>query len=131
MSTQSNRKVHPAHDTDIFHALQPRSYSLHLRQQQISDLPIVLAETSTLDEAIIVKGTKEKKCILDANEEHFGQDFDHSIVSKKKGKIKLDPNLDFPCMKSALDKWYQVSELFIPNGSSQWWSRSITSLPMT
>jgi hypothetical protein len=74
-----------------------------------------LAETSTLDEANIVKGTKEKKSILDAYEEHFGQDFDHSIVSKKKDKIKLDPNLDFPHVKPALDKWNWVSELLILN----------------
>jgi hypothetical protein len=32
-----------------------------------------LAETNTLDDAIIVKGTKEKKRILDAYKEHFGQ----------------------------------------------------------
>jgi hypothetical protein len=114
-STQSNRKIHPAHDADIFNALQSKSNSLHSRPQQKSDLPIVSAETNTLDEAIIVKGTKETKRILDAYKEHFGQDCDHSIVSKKKGKIKLDPNLDFPCVKPALDKWYRVLELFILN----------------
>ncbi len=65
--------------------------------------------------AIIVKGIKEKKRILYAYEEHFGQDFNHSIVSKKKRKIKLDPTLDYPCMKPALDKWYHVSELSILN----------------
>ncbi len=77
----------------------------------MSNLPAVLAETNTLDDEIIGKGTKEKKRILDAYEEHFGQDFNHSIVSKKKGKIKLDSNLDYPCIKPALDKWYHVSEL--------------------
>jgi hypothetical protein len=46
-------------------------------------LPTVSAETNTLDDAIIVKGTKEKKRILDAYEECFGQDFDHSIVRNK------------------------------------------------
>jgi hypothetical protein len=88
---------------DTFNALQSKSDLLHSRPQQTSAQPIVFAETSTLDEAIIVKGTKEKKRILDAKKEHFGQDFNHSIVSKKKGKIKLDPNLDFPCVKPALD----------------------------
>ncbi len=58
---------------------------------------------------------KREKCILDTYEEHFGQVFDHSIVSKKKGKIELDPNLDFPCIKPALEKWSQVSELSILN----------------
>jgi hypothetical protein len=81
----------------------------------MSDLPIVSAETNTLDDAIIVKETKEKIRILDAYKERFGQDFDNSIVSKKKGKIKLDPTLDYPCMKPALDKWYHVSELSIMN----------------
>ncbi len=54
------------------------------------------------------------KCILDAYEECFGQDFDHSIVSKKKCKIELDPNLGFPGMKQALDKWYRVADLRNP-----------------
>jgi hypothetical protein len=61
MSTQSNREVHPACDVDIFNALQSKSDLLHSRPQQLSDLPIVLAESNTLDDAIIVQGTKEKK----------------------------------------------------------------------
>jgi hypothetical protein len=108
-------KVHPACDADIFNALQSQSNLLHLRPQWTSDLPTVLAETNTLDDAIIVKGTKEKRRILYTYKERFGQDFDHSIVSKKKGKIKLDPTLDYSCMKPALDKWYCVSELLILN----------------
>jgi hypothetical protein len=85
------------------------------KPQQTNDQSIVSAETSTLDEAIIVRGTKEKKRILDAYEEHFGQDYDHSIVSKKKCKIEQDPNLNYSCLKPALDKWYRVSELSILN----------------
>ena len=54
MSTQSNRKVHPARDADIFNALQSKSDSLHLRPRQMSDMPTVLAETNTLDDVIIV-----------------------------------------------------------------------------
>jgi hypothetical protein len=95
-STQSNRKVHLVRDADIFNALQSKSKLLHLRPQQTSDLPTVLAETNTLDDAIIVKGTKEKKCILDAYEERFGQDFDHSIVSKKKDLPQADSLLFLP-----------------------------------
>jgi hypothetical protein len=114
-STQSNRKVHPARDVDIFNALQWKSGLLRSRPQQTSDLPTVSAETNTLDDAIFVKGTKEKKHILDAYKEHFGQNFYHWIVSKKKSKIELDPTLDYPCMKPALDKWYHVSELLILN----------------
>jgi hypothetical protein len=54
----------------------------------MSDLPIVSAETNTLNEAIIVRGTtKEKKCILDAHEEHFGQDFDYSMFPKRKVRL--------------------------------------------
>jgi hypothetical protein len=45
-------------------------------------------EPNTMDKAIIVRGNKEKKSILDIHEEHFGSEFNHSIVSKKKGKIK-------------------------------------------
>jgi hypothetical protein len=48
-----------------------KSNSLRSRPQQTSDLPTVSAETNTLDDAIIVKGTKEKKRILDAYEEHM------------------------------------------------------------
>jgi hypothetical protein len=83
---------------DTFNALQSKSNSLHLRPKQTSDQPIVSAETSTLIGAIIVRGTTEKKRILEPHKELFGQDFDHSIVSKKKGKIELDPNLNFPCI---------------------------------
>ncbi len=114
-STQSNRKVHPARDADIFNALQLESDLFHSRPQRTSELPTVLAETNTLDDAIIVKGIKEKKRILDAYKEHFGQDSNRSIVSKKKSKIKLDPTLDYPRMKPALDKLYRVSELLILN----------------
>ncbi len=114
-SIQSNRKGNPAYDVDIFNALQSKSDSIHSSPQQTSDLPIILAENNILDDAIIVKRTKENKCILDAYEEHFGEDFDHSIVSKKKGKIKLDPTLYYPHMKPALEKWYLVSELWILN----------------
>ena len=80
---------------DTFNALQSKSDLLHSRPQQTSAQPIVFAETSTLDEAIIVRRTKEKKHILDAYEERIDKDFDHSIVSKKKGKIKQDPNFFF------------------------------------
>jgi hypothetical protein len=96
MPTQSNRKVHPVRDADIFHALQSKSNSLHSRPQRTSDLPTVSADTNTLDDAIIVKGTKEKKRILDAYKECFGQDFDHSIVSKKKDVPRADLLLFLP-----------------------------------
>jgi hypothetical protein len=71
----------------------------------MNDQSIVSAETSTLDEAIIVRGKIETKRILDTYKEHFGQDFDHSIVSKEKDKIEQDLNLNFSCTKPALDKW--------------------------
>ena len=94
-SNQSNRKVHPARNVENFNALQSKSNLLHSSPQQTNGQSIVSAETSTLDEAIIVRRTKEKKHILDAYEERIDKDFDHSIVSKKKGKIKQDPNLIF------------------------------------
>jgi hypothetical protein len=81
---------------DILNALQSKSESLYSRPQQTSDLPTVSAETNTLDDAIIVKGTTEKKCILDAYEERFGQHFIHSIVSKKKDVPEADSLLFLP-----------------------------------
>jgi hypothetical protein len=54
--------------------------------------------------AIILSETKEKKCILDTYEEHVGLEFDHSIVSKKIGKIKQDPNFNRSCMKPSFEK---------------------------
>jgi hypothetical protein len=74
ISTQSNRKVHPARDADIFNALQLKSDLFHLRPQQTSELPTDSAETNTIDDTIIVKGAKEKKHILVAYEKRFGQD---------------------------------------------------------
>jgi hypothetical protein len=65
-STKSNRNVHPVRDAGIFNTLQLKSKLLHSRPQQTSDFPTVSAETNTLDDAIIVKGTKDKKCILGA-----------------------------------------------------------------
>jgi hypothetical protein len=70
-SNQSNRKVHSVRDAETFNALQSKSGSLHSSPQQTNDQPIVSAETSTLDEAIIVRGTKEKKQILDIYKERL------------------------------------------------------------
>jgi hypothetical protein len=100
---------------DIFNALQSKSDSFHLRPQQTSELPTVSAETNTLDDAIIVKEIKEKKRILNTYKECFHQDFNRSIVSKKKSKIQWDQTLDYPRMKPALYEWYRVSELSILN----------------
>ncbi len=87
-SNHSNRKVHPTCNVETFNALQSKSDLLHTSPEQTNDQSIESTETRTLDEAIIVRGTKEKKGILDAYEEHFGRDFNHSIVSTKKGKIE-------------------------------------------
>ncbi len=74
-STQYNKKVHPARDVDIFNSLQLKRDFLHLRPQRTSDLLTVSAETNTLDDAIIIKETKEKKHILDAYKEPFWSRF--------------------------------------------------------
>ncbi len=95
-STQSNRKIHPVRDVDIFNALQLKSGSLLSRPKQASDLPTVLAEANTLDDAIIVEGTNKEKCILSTYKEPFGQDFDHSIVSEKKYVPGADSLLFLP-----------------------------------
>ena len=67
-------------------------------------------EPDVLREAVIVKGTKEKRCILDTYEKHFGLNYDDSTVSKKKGKITKDPTIICTRMKPFLDKWYRVSQ---------------------
>jgi hypothetical protein len=83
----------------------------HPLLQPTNDQIIFPTEPNALDKAIIVRGTTEKKPILDAFEEHFGSDFVHSIVSKKKGKIEQDPEYNCSRMKPSLSKWYRVSNL--------------------
>ncbi len=65
--------------------------------------------------SIIVKGTREKKCILMAYQEKFGSEYPESIVTRKKGKISDDTSLHCACMRPSLDKWYRVADLYLYN----------------
>jgi hypothetical protein len=65
--------------------------------------------------SIIVKGTREKKRILTANQEKFGSKYPELIVTRKKGKISNDISLHCTCMRPSLDKWYRVGDLHLYN----------------
>jgi hypothetical protein len=61
--------------------------------------------------SIIVKGMREKKCILMAYHEKNGSEYPESIVTRKKGKIFNDTSLHCTRMRPSLDKWYRVGDL--------------------
>ena len=77
----------------------------------------VRIELDLLGNAVIIRGTNEKRRILDEYEQKFQKNYDASIVSKKKGKITDDPPMlaRTTCMRPSLDKWYRVLELTILN----------------
>jgi hypothetical protein len=111
----SNRKAPPAPTAANINALQAKSILAPTCVPTTNDQILSPSEPNALDEAIIIKGTKKKKHILNAYEEHFGSEFDHWIVSKKKGNIKQDPDFICSFMKPSLSKWYQVSKVLILN----------------
>jgi hypothetical protein len=104
----SNRKAPPAPTTANINALQTKSILAPTCILPTNDQIVSPPEQNVLDKAIIVRGTKEKKCILDTYEERFGSEFDHSIVSKKIGKIEQDPDFNHSRMKPSLSKRYWV-----------------------
>jgi len=65
---------------------------------------------------MIVKGTKQKRRILQEYEEAFGTNHSDSIVTKKKGKHYCI-NLDRPiiCMRLSITKYHRVEDLTIYN----------------
>jgi hypothetical protein len=56
--------------------------------------------------SIIVKGMREKKCILMAYQEKFGSEYPDSIATRKKGKMFNDTSLHCARMRPSLDKLY-------------------------
>jgi hypothetical protein len=56
--------------------------------------------------SFIVKGTREKKCILVAYQEKIGSEYPELVVTRKKGKISNDTSLHCTRMRPRLDKWY-------------------------
>ncbi len=65
--------------------------------------------------SIIVKGTREKKCILMAYQGKFGLVYPELIVTRKKGKISDDTSLHHARMRPSLNKWYKVGDLHLYN----------------
>jgi hypothetical protein len=65
--------------------------------------------------SIIVKGMREKKCILTAYQEKNDSKYPESIVTRKKGKISDDTSLHCARMRPSLNKWYQVGDLHLYN----------------
>jgi hypothetical protein len=111
----SNRNAPPAATAAIISALQAISILVPTCLISTIDHNICTPEPDALGKAIIVRGTREKKCIVDTYKEPFGSDFDQSIASNKKGKIQQDPDFYLPCMKPALEKWHWISELSLLN----------------
>ncbi len=59
------------------------------------------------DDSIIVAGTREKWCILNAYKEKFGLGYTDSIVTTKKGKhVNTTSNLPNICMRPSKDRYY-------------------------
>ncbi len=65
--------------------------------------------------SIIVKGMREKKCILTAYQENNGSEYPESIVTRKKGTISGNSSLYCTQMRPSFDKWYQVGDLHLYN----------------
>jgi hypothetical protein len=63
--------------------------------------------------SIIVKGTREKKCILTAYQEKIGSVYPELIVTRKNGKISDDTSLHCARMRPSLDKWYRMADLHL------------------
>ncbi len=66
---------------------------------------------SLLDQ-ITIKGSKEKRRILDAYEDEFRSNNPDSIITRKKGKHKYSLPSDCQnCMRPSLNKYYRAEEL--------------------
>jgi hypothetical protein len=75
---------------------------------------------STSCTSLSVSGTREKKRILEEYVSKFGTGYQECIITKKKGKPKINEDLYFLTsswkgMKPSSDKYYRVKELTIYN----------------
>ena len=77
--------------------------------------PESVNQATTINDPIIVQGTRNKKRILEDYQKKFGKDSNDSIVARKKGKISDDISLDRSRMRPSLDKWYRVGDLHLYN----------------
>jgi hypothetical protein len=74
---------------------------------------VVASYDMSSNNSIIVKGTREKKCILTVYQEKLGSKYPELIVTRKKGKISDDTSLHSARMRPSLNKWYQVGDLHL------------------
>ena len=77
--------------------------------------PESVNQATSINDPIIVQGTRDKKRILDDYQKKFGKDSNDSIVARKKGKISDDISIDRSRMRPSLDKWYCVGDLHLYN----------------
>jgi hypothetical protein len=77
--------------------------------------PESVNQAISINDPIIVQGTRDKKHILEDYQKKFGKDSNDSIVARKKGKISDDVSLDRSRMRPSLDKWYCVGDLRLYN----------------
>ncbi len=72
-------------------------------------------QATSINDPIIVQGTRDKKRVLDDYQKKFGKDSNNSIVARKKGKISDNISLDRSRMRPSLNKWYHVGNLHLYN----------------
>ena len=102
-------KVLPTNDI-IVAAMNAKTDS----SSRVATIPAIPLEAH--DDATIISGTREKRCILEAYETKFGTEYPNSIITRKKGKL-IDTTLLSPphsrtwCMRPSKDKFYQVDTL--------------------
>jgi hypothetical protein len=71
---------------------------------------------ASLSDQITIKGSKEKRCILNAYEKEFDSNNLDSIITRKKGKLKYSLPLDcWNCMRPSLNKYSRAEELTLHN----------------
>ncbi len=88
----------------------------HTVAQAAPSTPQRLPVLASLLDQITIKGSKEKRRILDAYEREFGSNNPDSIITRKKGKHYY--SLPLHCwnrMRPSLDKYYWVEELTLHN----------------
>ena len=99
----------PSHSTE---ASDVKSKIVTLLQTSNS---VTASHDMSSNNSIILKGTREKKCILTAYQEKFGSEYPELIVTRKKGKISDNTSLHRARMRPSLDKWHQVGDLHLYN----------------
>ena len=79
---------------------------------KVTTIPAILREAN--NDATIVSGTREKRCILEAYETEFGTGYPDSIITRKKGKhigTMLLSKSATQRMRPSKDKFYRVDIL--------------------